>query len=83
MTLKECHVDTHVPKSCATEEHQNNELIDKAAKIGIAQLDLVWERKTELFIAQWAHETSGYLGRDVIHRWACDRGVDLTMEANT
>lgn len=34
-----------VPRSRVTEEHQNNEQVDKAAKIGIAQVDLDWERK--------------------------------------
>ncbi|KAJ7409613.1 hypothetical protein BTVI_56043 [Pitangus sulphuratus] len=46
-----------MPKSCATEEHQNNEQVDKATKTGIAQVDLESEQKDELFIAQWAHET--------------------------
>ena len=83
MTLKVRHVDAHVPKSRATEEHRNNEQVDKAAKIDIAQVDLDWERKGELFVARWAHETSGHLGRDATYRWARDRGVDLTMEAIT
>ena len=72
-----------MPKSRATEEHQNNEQVDKAAKIEVAQVDLDWERKGELFVARWAHETSGHLGRDATYRWARDRGVDLTMEAIT
>ena len=46
-------------------------------------MDLDWERKGELFVARWAHETSGHLGRDATYRWARDRGVDLTMEAIT
>lgn len=64
-----------MPKSCATEEHQNNQQVDKAAKTGIAQRDLDWVQKGELFIAQWAHETSGHLGRDATYRWACDQGT--------
>ncbi|GAB0208603.1 hypothetical protein GRJ2_003326000 [Grus japonensis] len=84
MAVKVRHVDAHVPKSRATtEEHQNNEQVDKAAKIEVAQVDLDWEHKGELFVARWAHETSGHLGRDATYRWACDRGVDLTMEAIT
>ncbi|GAB0208835.1 hypothetical protein GRJ2_003349200 [Grus japonensis] len=55
--------------------------LDKAAKIEVAQVDLDWERKGELFVARWAHETSGHLGRDATYRWAHDRGVDLTMDA--
>ncbi|KAJ7396399.1 hypothetical protein BTVI_145476 [Pitangus sulphuratus] len=43
MTLKVHHIDAHMPKSHATEEHQNNEQVDKAAKIGIDQVDLEWK----------------------------------------
>jgi len=30
------HVDAHIPKSRATEEHQNNHQVDQAAKIEVA-----------------------------------------------
>ncbi|GAB0203747.1 hypothetical protein GRJ2_002840300 [Grus japonensis] len=80
MAVKVRHVDAHMPKSSATEEHRNNEQVDKAAKTEVAQVDLDWEHKGELFVARWAHETSGHLGRDATYRWACDRGVDLTMK---
>ncbi|GAB0208621.1 hypothetical protein GRJ2_003327800 [Grus japonensis] len=74
--------NAHVPKSRATaEEHQNNQQVDQAAKIEVAQVDLDWQRKGELFIARWAHDTSGHQGRDATYRWARDRGVDLTMDA--
>ncbi|GAB0207391.1 hypothetical protein GRJ2_003204700 [Grus japonensis] len=63
------------------DEYQNNEQADKAAKIEVAQVDLDWEHKGELFVAQWAHETLGHLGRHTTYRWACDQMVDLTMEA--
>ncbi|KAK4817362.1 hypothetical protein QYF61_011109 [Mycteria americana] len=69
LVVKVCHVDAHVPKSCATEEHQNNQ-----------QVDLDWQHKGELFIAQWAHDPSGHQGRDATYRWARDQGVDLTMD---
>ncbi|GAB0209629.1 mitochondrial enolase superfamily member 1 [Grus japonensis] len=48
MAVKVHHVDADVPKSRATEEHQNNEQVDKAAKIEVAQVDLDWERKGEV-----------------------------------
>ena len=51
-------------KSCSTEEHQNNQQVDRAARIEVAQVDLDWQRESELFLAQWAHETSGHQGRD-------------------
>ncbi|GAB0209120.1 hypothetical protein GRJ2_003377700 [Grus japonensis] len=81
LVVKVCHIDAHVPKSRATEEHQNNQQVDQAAKIEVAQVDLDWQRKGELFIARWAHGTSGHQGRDATYRWARDRGVDLTMDA--
>ena len=40
-----------------------------------------WQKKGELFLARWAHETSGHQGRDTTCKWARDRGVDLTMDA--
>ncbi|GAB0207567.1 hypothetical protein GRJ2_003222400 [Grus japonensis] len=81
LIVKVRHVDAHVPKSRATEEHENNQQVDQAAKIEVAQVDLDWQRKGELFIARWAHDTSGHQGRDATYRWACDRGVDLSMDA--
>ncbi|GAB0176080.1 hypothetical protein GRJ2_000073200 [Grus japonensis] len=81
LVVKVRHVDAHVPKSRATEEHQNNQQVDQAAKTEVAQVDLDWQRKGELFIARWAHDTSGHQGRDATYRWARDRGVDLSMDA--
>uniref|UniRef100_A0A8B9QXY9 Uncharacterized protein n=1 Tax=Anas platyrhynchos TaxID=8839 RepID=A0A8B9QXY9_ANAPL len=81
LAVKVRHVDAHVPKNRATEEHQNNQQVDQAAKIEVAQVDLDWQHKGELFIARWAHDTSGHQGRDATYRWARDRGVDLTMDA--
>uniref|UniRef100_A0A8B9G813 RNase H type-1 domain-containing protein n=1 Tax=Amazona collaria TaxID=241587 RepID=A0A8B9G813_9PSIT len=80
LLVKVRHVDAHVPKSRATEEHQNNQQVDKAAKIEVAQMDLDWQHKGELFLARWAHDTSGHQGRDATQRWARDRGVDFTMD---
>ncbi|KAK4832245.1 hypothetical protein QYF61_021170 [Mycteria americana] len=80
LVVKVHHVDAHVPKSRATEEHQNNQQVDQAAETEVAQVDLDWQRKGELFIAWWAHDTSGHQGRDATYRWARDRGVRLTMD---
>ncbi|GAB0205209.1 hypothetical protein GRJ2_002986500 [Grus japonensis] len=81
LVLKVLYIDAHLPKSWATEEHQNNQQVDHAAKTEAAQVDLDWQHKDELFVAQWAHDTSGHQGRDATYRWAHDRGVDLTMDA--
>ncbi|KAK4822646.1 hypothetical protein QYF61_018598 [Mycteria americana] len=81
LVVKVRHVDAHVPKSRATEEHQNNQKMDHAAQTEVAQVDLDWQHRGELFIAWWAHDTSGHQGRDATYRWAHDRGVDLTMDA--
>ena len=59
LVVKVCHVDAHVPKSWATEEQQNNHQVDQAARIKVAQIDLDWQHKSELFLARWAHETLG------------------------
>jgi len=80
LVVKVRHVDARIPKSRATEEHQNNHQVDQAAEIEIVQLDLDWQHKGELFIGQWAHDTSGHQGRDATYRWARDRGVDLTLD---
>ncbi|KAK4824397.1 hypothetical protein QYF61_014057 [Mycteria americana] len=77
---KYVHLDARVPKGWATEEHQNNQQVDQAAKSEVAQVDLDWQHKGELFIAQRARDTSGHQGRDATYRWAHDRGVDLTMD---
>jgi len=80
LVVKVHHVDTHIPKLQATEELQNYNQVDQAAKIEVAQMDLDWQQKGELFIARWAHDNSGHQGRDVTYRWARDRRVDLTMD---
>jgi len=51
--VKLWHVNAHVPQSQATEEHQNNQQVDWAAKVEVAQVDLDWQHKGELFVAQW------------------------------
>jgi len=80
LVVKVHHMDAHVAKSQATEEHQNNHQVDQTAKIEVAQVDLDWQHKGELFIARWAHDTSGHQARDATYRWACDQEVDLTMD---
>ncbi|RMC17397.1 hypothetical protein DUI87_05978 [Hirundo rustica rustica] len=81
LPVKVCHVDAHIPKSRANEEHRNNEQVDRAAKIEVSKIDLDWEHKGELFLARWAHDASGHQGRDATYKWARDRGVDLTMDS--
>lgn len=51
MVVKDHHVDFHVLKSCATEEHQNNQQVDQATGIEVTQVDLYWQQKDELFVA--------------------------------
>ena len=58
-------MDAHVPKSRASEEQQNNHQVEQAARIEVAQIDLDWQNKGELFLAWWGHETSGHQGRDM------------------
>ncbi|KAK4817080.1 hypothetical protein QYF61_027911 [Mycteria americana] len=70
LVVKVCYVDAHVPKSWATEEHQNNQQVGQAAKTKVAQVDLDWQHKGKLLIAWWAHVSSGHQGRDATYRWA-------------
>ncbi|RMB97664.1 hypothetical protein DUI87_25815 [Hirundo rustica rustica] len=81
LPVKVRHVDAHVPKSRANEEHRNNEQVDQAAKIEVSKIDLDWQHKGELFLARWAHDASGHQGRDATYKWARDRGVDLTLDS--
>ncbi|RMC19797.1 hypothetical protein DUI87_03362 [Hirundo rustica rustica] len=39
LPVKVRHVDAHVPKSRANEEHRNNEQVDQAAKIEVSKID--------------------------------------------
>ncbi|RMC22022.1 hypothetical protein DUI87_02893 [Hirundo rustica rustica] len=81
LPIKIHHVDAHVPKSRANEEHRNNEQVDQAAKIEVSKIDLDWQHKGEVFLARWAHDASGHQGRDATYKWAQDRGLDLTMDS--
>ncbi|KAK4825191.1 hypothetical protein QYF61_024671, partial [Mycteria americana] len=81
--VKVRHVDAHVPKSPATEEHQNNQQVDQAAKIEVAQVDLDWQHKGELFIAWWAHDTSGRQRRDATLSWFSPSRELSTMQPLT
>ncbi|RMC18232.1 hypothetical protein DUI87_05113 [Hirundo rustica rustica] len=80
LTVKVRHMDAHVSKSRDNEEHHNNEQVDKAAKVKVAQVDVDWQHKEEVFRARSAHDASGHQGRDATYRWARDRAVDLTMD---
>jgi len=53
--------------------------VDWASKIKVAQIDLDWQHKGELFLAWWTHETSGHQGRYATYKWAREQGVDLTV----
>ncbi|RMC19098.1 hypothetical protein DUI87_03702 [Hirundo rustica rustica] len=81
LPVKVRHVDAHIPKSWANEEHQNNKQVDQAAKIEVSKIDLDWQHKGGLFLARWAHDASSNQGRDATYKWARDRGVDLTIDS--
>jgi len=40
------------------------EQVDQSARIELAQVHLYWQRKDELFLGVWDHDTSGHQGRD-------------------
>ena len=56
------HVHPHVPNSGATEERLKNQQVDQAAKTEVAQVDLDWQQKGELFVAQCVHVIDGLAG---------------------
>lgn len=68
----------YAKKTCPTKEHQNNKQVDQAARIIVAQVDLDWEHKAELLMAQWARDSLGHLRRDATYRWARVQVIDLT-----
>ncbi|RMC06271.1 hypothetical protein DUI87_15702 [Hirundo rustica rustica] len=81
LPMKVRHVDAHVPKSRANEEHQSNQQVSQATKIEVSKINLGWQHKGELFLARWALDASGHQGSDATYKWARDRGVDLTMDS--
>lgn len=50
LTMKAHHVDAHVAKSWANEEHCNNKQVDQSAKVKVPELDLDWQHQGELFL---------------------------------
>lgn len=50
LNVKVPYVDVHMPKSHATEEHQNNKEVDCDLKIEVDQVDLDWGCKYDLFV---------------------------------
>lgn len=79
LAIKVHHVDVHIPKSRATEEHCNNKQVNQAAKMKVYQMDQDWQHKGELFLAWWVYDDSGNQGRDATS-WAHDQGMDLTTD---
>ncbi|GAB0203253.1 hypothetical protein GRJ2_002790900 [Grus japonensis] len=67
LVVKVHHVDAHVPKSQDTEEHQNNQQVDQAAKIEVAQVHLDWQHKGELFIAHGGPMTPQAIKEEMRH----------------
>ncbi|TRZ06346.1 hypothetical protein HGM15179_020761, partial [Zosterops borbonicus] len=54
-------------------------LLTPLVTVTISQI-LDWQHKSELFLAQWAHDGSGNQGRAATYRWTHDQGVNLTMD---
>lgn len=77
IVVKVWYVGALIPKSCAPEEHQNNQQVDQTAKIEMGKVDLDWQHKGELFLILWTHDTSGHKGGDATYRWAQIQGVKL------
>ncbi|GAB0207169.1 hypothetical protein GRJ2_003182500 [Grus japonensis] len=67
LVVKVRHVDAHVPKSQATEEHQNNQQVDQAAQTEVVRLDLDWQRKGGLFISHGGPMTPQAIKEEMEH----------------
>jgi len=51
VVAKVLHTDAHITRSHATKQHQNNQQVDRSTGVEIAQVDLDWQHKGELFLA--------------------------------
>ncbi|KAK4807120.1 hypothetical protein QYF61_018461 [Mycteria americana] len=71
LVVKVRHVDAHVPKSRATEEHQNNQQVDQAAKIEEAQVDLDWQHKERI-----ESDNGTHFRNNLIDTWAKEHGIE-------
>ncbi|KAK4819971.1 hypothetical protein QYF61_016125 [Mycteria americana] len=79
LVVKVRHVDAHVHKGQATEEHQNNQQVDQAVKTGVAQVDLDWQHKGKRYVLTMVEVTTGWLETyPVLH--ATTRNTILGLE---
>ncbi|GAB0203245.1 hypothetical protein GRJ2_002790100 [Grus japonensis] len=67
LIVKVHHIDAHVPKSQDTEEHQNNQQVDQAAKIEVAQVELDRQSKGELSISHGGPMTPQVIKEEMRH----------------
>ncbi|XP_071597593.1 uncharacterized protein [Heliangelus exortis] len=83
LNVKVGYVETPVPKSRDTEGRgkKEEEQVDEDAVNYLSKIDLGWDLKGEMLVAQWAHNSWGHMGRESMYRWARARGVDLSSEA--
>ncbi|KAK4831284.1 hypothetical protein QYF61_016754 [Mycteria americana] len=79
--VKVRYIDAHTPKVVPLKNTKTMSRWTRLLAIEVAQVDLDWQHKGELFIVWWAHDTSGHLVRDATYKWAHDQGVDLTIDA--
>lgn len=45
LAVKVHYADAHIPKSQASEEHQNNQQVNQPVKTEVSQVDLDWQQK--------------------------------------
>lgn len=71
LAVKVCHEDAPVPEY---DHGRSPEQLTggQSTKIKVSMVDLDWQYNGELFLDQWAHDTSGRQERDATQRWACD-----------
>ncbi|GAB0186981.1 hypothetical protein GRJ2_001163400 [Grus japonensis] len=65
LVVKVHHVDAHVPKSRATEEHQNNQQVDQAAKIEVAQTAETTQSDTSVSSGETSKRSIHFLPNEI------------------
>ncbi|PKU34027.1 glycerol kinase [Limosa lapponica baueri] len=82
LVVKVPYVDVCIPKSQATEEHQNNQQVDQAGKIGVAQVDLNWQHKGSIVTQTFYIPTAEATATTVIHPVSIKKYITVLKKPN-
>lgn len=82
VAVKGHHVGAYLPMRWATEERQNNQQVDRAARIEVAWVGVGWQHQVNYFWLSGPMTPQG-IEENAACRWARGRGMDLTLDATT